>query len=137
MSAYLWRLTDHHAVLYTDDRSILAAALAYPRFPHHDLNRATTYHGKNNRVFAWQFTFPLEIWNGLVRHLGRAALTFLDEEKPRKTREAAPPPQPAAATPASTTTRARRPIRSGRSTRGRRRSPSRAAHASTPGRSAP
>src|SRR5690242_12396030 len=98
MSAYLWRLTDHHAVLYTDDRSILNAALAYSRFPHGDLTHATTYHGKNNRVFAWQFTFPLAVWNGLVRHLGRAALTFLDEEKP--SRKAAPPaPEPVPSKP--------------------------------------
>ena len=95
MSAYLWRLTDHHAVLYTDDRSILNAALAYSRFPHQDLTRATTYHhGKNNRVFAWQFTFPMAVWNGLVRHLGRAALTFLDEEKPAARKATPPAPEP-------------------------------------------
>lgn len=109
MSAYLWRLTDDHAVFYTDDRTLLSAALAYARFPHDDLSRATTYHGKNQRVFAWQFTFPLAAWNGLVRHLGRSALTFLDEERPSARRAApagpaappaAPPSRPAASSPA-------------------------------------
>ncbi|HEU4754910.1 MAG TPA: hypothetical protein VFU47_17515, partial [Armatimonadota bacterium] len=74
----MWRLTPDHAVLYTADRATLNAVLAYPRFPHQDISRAVTYAGKNGRVFAWQFIFPTSLWNGVVRHLGRAAVTYLD-----------------------------------------------------------
>src|SRR4051812_25365480 len=94
MQACMWRLTDQYAVLYTGDRATLKAVLGYARFPHKDISRATTYAGKNGKVFAWQFTFPMALWNGMVRHLGRAAVTFLDEEKPTRAAR-----KPAASTP--------------------------------------
>jgi hypothetical protein len=80
----MWRLTDSEAVLYTNDRPTLQAVLGYTRFPHNDLSGATTYANKKGKVFAWQFTFPAGAWNGVVRHLGRSAITILDEEKPRQ-----------------------------------------------------
>jgi len=86
----MWRLTDDHAVIYTDDRATLKALFAYSRFPHQDLSRATTYERKNGRVFAWQFTFPVSVWNGVVRHLGRASITMLDQERWISSAEAAP-----------------------------------------------
>lgn len=91
----MWRLTDDHAVIYTNDRATLKALFAYSRFPHHDLSRATTYEGKNGRVFAWQFTFPISAWNGVVRYLGRASITMLDQERPGTS--STPIPEPAAA----------------------------------------
>jgi hypothetical protein len=81
----MWRLTDHHAVIYTDDRATKDALLSYARFPYDDIERATTYSRGAKRPYAWQFTFPLSLWNGVVRHLGRASVTFLDVEKPAKT----------------------------------------------------
>lgn len=92
----MWRLTDDHAVIYTNDRATLKALFAYSRFPHHDLSRATTYEGKNGRVFAWQFTFPISAWNGVVRYLGRASITMLDQE--RTGTSSTPTPEPSAAT---------------------------------------
>lgn len=81
MQAWMWRLTDDHAVIYTDDKATLKALFAYSRFPHQDLSRATTYERKNGRAFAWQFTFPVSAWNGVVRYLGRASITMLDQER--------------------------------------------------------
>ena len=96
MHAWMWPLTEKHAVVYTNDRATLNAVLAYARFPHKDASRAVTYgRGANGRAFAWQLTFPREIWNGLVRHLGRAAVTYLDGPQPA-------PEQPAAPSPART-----------------------------------
>ena len=91
MQAWMWRLTDDHAVIYTDDRATLKALFAYSRFPHQDLSRATTYERKNGRVFAWQFTFPVSAWNGVVRCLGRASITMLDQERWISAAEAVPP----------------------------------------------
>lgn len=81
MQAWMWRLTDQHAVFYTNDRSMLKAILAYAKFPHKDAATAATYERKGGRACGWQFTFPLSLWNGVVRHLGRSSLTFLDQEK--------------------------------------------------------
>ena len=108
MHALMWRLSDTHAVLYTDDRGTLRAALAYPKFPHRDATAATTYCRKSGRAFAWQITFPASLWNGVVRHLGRGSLVFLDDvktvqkspqkspRKPAPARSPAPPSRPAA-----------------------------------------
>lgn len=97
----MWRLTDNHAVIYTNDRATLKALFAYSRFPHHDLARATTYEGKNGRVFAWQFTFPVSAWNGVVRYLGRASITMLDQERPGTSSTPTPEPSAATVAPAS------------------------------------
>jgi hypothetical protein len=84
MAAWMWRLNEHTAVIYTNDRSTLDQVLGYARFPHKDLKTATTYAGKNGKVFAWQFTFPQGIWNGVVRHLGRARVVLLDVDPPHR-----------------------------------------------------
>ena len=83
MQAWMWRLTEDHAVLYTNDRPTLNAVLAYGKFPHKDLSRATVYSSRNGRACGWQFTFPQTIWNGVVRHLGRSGITMLDHEPGR------------------------------------------------------
>ncbi len=81
MQACMWRLTEQHALFYTDDRATLRAILAYARFPYRDAAKATTtYTGKNGRVFAWQFVIPYDLWNGVVRYLGKEAITVLDPE---------------------------------------------------------
>ncbi len=83
MQAWMWRLTEDHAVLYTNDRPTLNAVLAYGKFPHKDLSCATVYSSRNGRACGWQFTFPQTIWNGVVRHLGRSGITMLDHEPGR------------------------------------------------------
>lgn len=94
MHAWMWQLTDQHAVLYTNDRPTLQAVLGYARFPHKDVARATTYSNRKGKVVGWQFVFPAALWNGLVRHLGRASLTFTDDDRPgrRKNDEAGTKP---------------------------------------------
>ena len=91
----MWRLTDAHAVIYTDDRATLKALLAYSRFPHDNISRAATYENKKGKVFAWQFTFPMAAWNGVVRYLGRSSITMLDIEREASRPSAAPKSQPA------------------------------------------
>lgn len=83
MGASLWQLTEEHAVVYAGDRDTLRAILAYARFPHRDLSRATTYHGRGGRAVGWQFVFPLPLWNGVVRHLGRESVTYPERESSR------------------------------------------------------
>lgn len=84
MRAWMWRLTETNAVLYTEDRQTLNSLLAYARFPYRDAGRAITYARSNGRVYGWQFTIPAEIWNGVVRHLGRQAVTMLDLDTGRR-----------------------------------------------------
>src|SRR6476660_6517074 len=50
VQAWMWRLTDQHAVLFTDDRATLNAVLGYGRFPYKDVSRATTYASKRGRI---------------------------------------------------------------------------------------
>lgn len=132
MSTWMWRLTDAHAVLYTDERRTLEAVLAYPRFPHRDLTRATTYVDRSGRVVAWQFTFPSAIWSGLLRYLGRSTVTCVDDlasgEPPRGALErraagrAAPAPSGSPTGPSPARPRAQQPKTggAGRGAAGRR-----------------
>ena len=53
LQAWMWRLTEEHAVLYPNDRATLNAVLAYPRFPHQNTDRAVTYTGKNGRALSF------------------------------------------------------------------------------------
>src|SRR5262245_12292248 len=129
----MWRQTDDHAVLYTNDRATLDQLLSYRRFPK-DASQATTYTGKNGRVYAWQFTVPASLWNGLVRHLGRESFEFLDADRPRSRREpdAEPPIIAAIAVPAPP---AVKPDRAPRKGEARREGPAPAlTPASAPGR---
>lgn len=84
MRAWMWRQTETDAVLYTEDRQTLNSLLAYARFPYRDAGKAMTYARANGRVYGWQFTIPATIWNGVVRHLGRQAVTMLDLEAGRR-----------------------------------------------------
>ena len=88
----MWRQTETDAVLYTEDRQTLNSLLAYARFPYRDAGRAMTYTRSNGRVYGWQFTIPAEIWNGVVRHLGRQSVTMLDME-PGRRRPVEPQPE--------------------------------------------
>lgn len=112
MPAWMWHLTDEVAVLFTADRATLQSVLAYPRFPHRDTARATLYTGKNGRAVGWQFSFPAALWNGVVRHLGRAQVTYLDDRTvPPDGRAAvsAPPSLPAPTSPQARKRRATGP----------------------------
>src|SRR5437870_4948872 len=87
------------------------------QFPLKREEDAAIYRNARGRIFAWQATFKLSLWNRVVRALGRSEIEIRQEAEARarrsaksaaappaaaspRRRPAAPPALPAAARPA-------------------------------------
>ena len=66
MKSVLWRQAEACGVVYTEDREHLRRLLALDKFPVKRAEDAATYKNARGRVFAWQATFDLSLWNRVV-----------------------------------------------------------------------
>jgi len=108
VKSVLWRQADEFGVVYTEDREHLRRLLSMGWFPVKREEDAATYKNRRGRVFAWQATFDLSLWNRVVRALGRQEIEIRLEEEPRarKRRTADLPPPPATLTTSTPAPRA-------------------------------
>jgi len=106
VKSVLWRQADEYGVIYTEDREHLRRLLAMEKFPLKREEDAATYKNARGRVFAWQVSFEMSLWNRVVRALGRSQIEVREEPEAR----AAGRRRPAAPTPAASAhPRERRP----------------------------
>ncbi len=74
MKAVLWRLDDDQAMVYTEDRGVLARLLEMEPFLGRDPGRLTAYMDARGRVVGWQAPFPAYDWIRLTRRLHRQSI---------------------------------------------------------------
>jgi hypothetical protein len=92
VKSVLWRQAEECAVIYTEDRDHLRRLLALDKFPLKREEDAATYRNARGRVFAWQTSFALSLWNRVVRALGRSEIEIRQEAEARGRRAVKPAP---------------------------------------------
>src|SRR4051812_24086350 len=86
MKAVLWRLGDEQAVVYTEDREVLARLLEVEPFQARTASAFTTYLDSRGRVKAWQTSFAAPQWARVTRFLRRHAVDLEDRSPERPPR---------------------------------------------------
>jgi hypothetical protein len=84
----MWRMGEECGVLYTEDRQLLRQLLALEKLPTRSEADAATYTNARGKVFAWQVTFRLSLWNRVIRAIGKEAVEIRPEPRPGTRREA-------------------------------------------------
>lgn len=111
MKAVCWRLDEHQAVVYTEDREVVRQLSEIEPFASRKDGGFSPYLDRSGKPFAWQAVFGGGFWSRVVGYLRRHEVAVED----RTVREARPPlaravrPEAAATKPEKMNTASRAP----------------------------
>ena len=77
MKNLMWQMGDRYGVVYLEDRRLLLLLLGMETFPAKHERETATYTNARGKVFAWQASFELSLWNRVVRALGKEVLQIV------------------------------------------------------------
>src|SRR3989442_16029026 len=82
----MWQMDGRYGVVYLEDRKLLQVLLGMEKFPARHEGETLTYTNAKGRVYAWQASFEMSLWNRVVRALGREAVEIVREPAPPRAR---------------------------------------------------
>lgn len=92
MKAICWRLDEHQAVIYTEDRDVVRRLVEVEPFAGRKEASFSTYLDRSGKAFAWQAVFASGLWSRVVGYLRRNEVA-VEDRTPREPRATATAPR--------------------------------------------